>query len=146
METFTSVPFTADKYHGLSEVNGLAKFSGAGIVLEMEAKLFGLISDGVKEVRLPISEILDVRWKKGFMRRFAKIEIRAKSLAALAEFPTEGGKLILRIKREDFERARQAAERLERDINTYEAALPPTHTPVSVLFDESEDETKRLTD
>lgn len=146
MQTFNSVPFKADKYHGLSEVNGLAKFSGAGIVLEMEAKLFGLISDGVKEARLPISEILDIKFRKGFLKRFAKIEIRTRSLAAMADLPNEGGKVILKIKAEDHDRARKATERLQRDLLTYEADLPPTHTPVSVLFDPAEDETKKLPD
>ncbi len=144
MQTFTSVPFKAEKYHGLSEVNGMAKFSSAGIVLEFEAKLFGLISEGVKEARLPISEILDVKFKKGLFKRGAKIEVRAKSLAAISQLPNENGSLVLKIKRADFERAREAVVRLERDIATYEAEVPPTHTPVSVLFDPSEDETRKL--
>lgn len=144
MQSFTSVPFKADKYHGLSEVNGLAKFSSAGIVLEFESKIFGLISQGVEESRLSIGDILDVRFKKGVFKRGAKIEIRSRSLAAMAGLPNESGTLVLKIKAEDFERGRDAVERLKQDIQTYVAQVPPTHTPVSVLFDESEEETRKL--
>ncbi|MEQ1605481.1 MAG: hypothetical protein ABL999_11500 [Pyrinomonadaceae bacterium] len=144
MQSFTSVPFKAKTFHGLSDVNGLAKFSGAGIVLEFETKLFGLISNGVKEARIPIGEVMDIKFKKGVFKRGAKIEIRTKSLAAMANLPNEDGKLILKLKPEDFDRARDAVNRLIRDITTHEAALPPAHTPVSVLFDASEDETQEL--
>ena len=39
--SFTSVPFKTDS--GMSQINGVAKFSSAGVVLEFESKLFGLI-------------------------------------------------------------------------------------------------------
>lgn len=146
MQGFTSIPFTAEKHQGLSEIKGVAKFSGAGIILEFESKLFGLISDGVHEARLPIGEILDVKFKKGFLKRGAKVEIRARSLAAMAGIPNEGGKMTLKIGSDDFERAQAAVTQLDRDILTHQAALPPTHTPVSVLFDPGEEETKRLGD
>lgn len=144
MQNFTSVPFKAEKYHGLSEVNGLAKFSSAGIVLEFESKILGLISQGVEESRLSISDILDVKFKKGFFKRGAKIEIRTRSLAAIAGLPNESGRIVLKLKAEDFERGREAVERLNRDIQSHEAQIPPAHTPVSVLFDPGEDETRKL--
>ncbi|HVF45940.1 MAG TPA: hypothetical protein VNA17_00090 [Pyrinomonadaceae bacterium] len=48
MQSFTSVPFKAETNHGLSSVNGVAKFSSAGVVLEFESKLFGIIGGGVE--------------------------------------------------------------------------------------------------
>ena len=144
MQSFTSIPFKTESAHGLTSVNGVAKFSSAGIVLEFEAKLFGLISHGVKEARLAVAEILDVKFKKGIMRRSAKIEIRLKSFAKLAELPNNEGKIVLKISVDDFERARDAVEKLQRDMTEHTASLQPTHTPVSVLFDESEDDTKEL--
>jgi len=137
-QIFTSIPFKAEKHHGLSEVNGIAKFSSAGVVLEFESKLFGLISDGVREARVPIGEILDIKFKKGVFKRNAKIEIRTKSLAAMAGLPSDDGKLILKIKAEDFDRARDAVDELQRAMQADASSLPPTHTPLSVLFDESE--------
>ncbi len=142
--SFTSIPFKTESAHGLTSVNGVAKFSSAGIVLEFESKLFGLISNGVKEARLATDEILDVKFKKGILKRGAKIEIRAKSLAKLAELPYKDGKLTLKIQSEDFERARDAVAKLQKDIADEAASLPPYHTSVSSLFDGSEDDTKKL--
>ena len=144
MQSFISIPFKTKKNHGLSDVNGIAKFSGAGIVFEFEAKLFGLISDGVKEARLPIGEILDVKFRKGVFKRGAKIEIRGRSLTGMVGLPTEDGRLTLNLRPEDFDSAREAVDRITRDMTSHEVALPPTHTPVSVLFDPGEDETQEL--
>ena len=151
MQNFVSVPFTAQKHSGLSEVNGMAKFSRAGIVFEFESKLLGLISEGVKEARIPTAEILDVIFKKAILRRKAWIEIRTRSLAAMADVPNSDGKVSLRIKPVDFELAQNAVAKLQADLADFEldqtkqaSELPPTHTPVSVLFDASEDETQEL--
>ena len=143
MQSFTSVPFKTES--GLSSINGVAKFSGAGIVLEFESKLFGLISDGVKEVRLHLSEILDVKFRKGFFKYGAKIEIRTKTFLKLAELPSKEGKFTLKLVPEDFIRAREAVAQLQKDLTGHQQDLPPAHTPVSSLFeDETEEETKEL--
>jgi hypothetical protein len=139
---FTSIPFKTES--GLSSVNGLAKFSRAGIVFEFESKLFGMISAGVREVRLPLAEILDVKFRKGVFKRGAKIEIRTKSLAKLTELPNSDGKVTLKILSDDHERAREAVENLQKDLTQRTESLPPAHTPVSVLFDRGEDETDEL--
>lgn len=142
---FTSVPFKTETHHGLSSINGVAKFSTAGIVLEFESKLFGLIAGGVKEVRLPLAEILDVKFKKGLFKRGAKIEIRTTSFSKLAELPNNDGKLTLKLVADDFERAKNAVEKLQRDMTETAASLPPVQTPVSQLFeDETEEETSQL--
>jgi len=144
MQSFTSVPFKADKHQGLSEVNGVAKFSRAGIVLEFESKLLGLISTGVSEARIAVGDILDIKFKKGVFKRGAKIEIRTRSLSAMAGLPNDKGKLVLKLSSDDFERGRDAVAQLEKDMAQAAADVPPTHTPVSVLFDAGEDETQRL--
>ncbi len=144
MQSFTSIPFKSESAHGLTSVNGVAKFSSAGVVLEFESKLFGLISNGVKEARLATDEILDVKFKKGVLKRGAKVEIRVKSLAKLNELPYKDGKLTLKIQSDDFERARDAVAKLQKDMADEAASLPPYHTSVSSLFDGSEEETKKL--
>ena len=146
MQSFTSVPFKTETHHGLSSINGVAKFSSAGIVLEFESKLFGIIAGGVKEVRLAVAEILDVKFKKGLFKRGAKIEIRTTSFAKLAELPNNDGKLTLKLVADDFERAQSAVGKLQRDMTQTAASLPPVQTQVSELFedDETEIETKPL--
>src|SRR5688572_26659781 len=145
MQTFTSVPFKTESAHGLSQVNGVAKFSSAGIVLEFESKLFGIIGGGVKEARLAKDEILDVKFRKGVVKRGAKIEIRTKTFTKLAELPNSEGKLTLRLVRDDFERGQSAVEQLQKDLSQHAESLPPPRTPVSQLFEEEgEDETSQL--
>jgi hypothetical protein len=142
MTSFTSIPFKTES--GLSQIDGMSKFSSAGIVLEFESKLFGLIKSGVKEIRLPLAEILDVKFRKGFFRFFARIEIRLKNFALLSELPSKDGKITLKLVRDDFERAQEAVAKIQKDLTGQRESLPPAHTPVSVLFDDSEAETKEL--
>jgi hypothetical protein len=142
MQSFTTIPFKTES--GMSQINGVAKFSSAGIILEFESKLFGLISSGIKEARLAMEEILDVKFKKGVFKHGAKIEIRMKSLAKLSELPNKEGKVTLKLQADDFEAAKDAVARFQRDMKEHIESLPPAHTPVSVLFDESEDMTRDL--
>lgn len=140
---FTNVPFKTES--GLSSINGIAKFSPAGIVLEFESKLFGLLTDGVKEVRIPMSEILDIKFKKGFFKRGAKIEIRTKTFTKLAELPNKDGKLTLKLVADDWERGRASVEQLQQNMAENQKVLEQPSSPVSELFrDEHDFETKDL--
>lgn len=139
---FTSVPFKIDD--NLSKVAGVGKFSRAGIVLEFESKLFGLIKSGVKEVRIPLGEILDVRFRKGIFKRGAKIEIRLKSFGKMGEIPNRDGKIILKLARDDFERGEQAVSMLQNNLNERQESLPPPQMPVSRLFENESEETDKL--
>ncbi len=134
---FISVPFKTES--GLSQINGMGKFSPAGVVLEFESKLFGIIKDGVKEARIATDEILDVKFRKGFFKIGAKIEIRLKDFSKLSQLPNKDGKVTLKIKKDDYERAREAVAKLQKDLTDQRDSLPPARTPVSRLFDETED-------
>lgn len=146
MQGFITVPFKMDD--SMSAVAGIGKFSSAGIVLEYEGKLFNIIKKGVKEARISVDEILDIKFKKGLLKRSAKIEIRTKTFSKLAEVPNHEGKIILKIERDDIERAEEAVAKLQKDLDEYQENLPPTHTPVSRLFEDETDEgeTKNLND
>jgi hypothetical protein len=145
MQSFISVPFKTESAHGLSQVNGVAKFSPAGIVLEFESKLLGMIPAGVKEVRIPIGELLDLKFRKGLFRFGAKIEIRTSTFATLAELPNKNGKVTLKLIRGDFERGQQAVDQIQKELSGYASELPPSRTPVGQLFeDESEEVTEEL--
>ncbi len=140
---FISVPFKTES--GLSQIDGIGKFSSAGIVLEFESKLFGIIKNGVKESRIALDEILDVKFRKGFFKFAAKIEIRLKSFTQLSELPSKDGKIMLKIKREDFERAEEAVLKLQKSLTEHRESLRSAHMPVSRLFEETgELETKEL--
>ncbi|MBK9215176.1 MAG: hypothetical protein IPM59_06195 [Chloracidobacterium sp.] len=141
--SFTTVPFKAESEHGITHAHGMAKFSSAGIVLEFEAKILGLLSQGIKEIRLPILELLDVNFKKGLWRRSSKIVIRLRSITKLAGLPNSSGKIILKIAKDDFERASDAVERLQKEMAEQPViqAAPPRS-----LFDNTEDDTQELRD
>ena len=144
MQSFTSIPFKTES--GMSQINGVAKFSSAGVVLEFESKLFGLISSGVKEARLPVGEIHSIKFKKGVMRRGAKIEIRLNSFAKLTEVPNQEGKIVLKLFPDDYENARDAVSRLGKLMSEHTSSLPPPNPGLRSLFDNSEDETQELKD
>ena len=135
---FTSVPFKAES--GLSQIDGIGKFSPAGVVLEFESKLFGILKNGVKEAKIALDEILDVKFRKGFFRRGVKVEIRLKSFARLSELPNKDGKLVLKISADDFERAREAVERLNKVLTARRDAPPLERSPVSRIFEEYDEE------
>ncbi|MBS1793527.1 MAG: hypothetical protein JSS81_06715 [Acidobacteria bacterium] len=142
MQSFITVPFKTET--GFSQIEGIGKFSPAGVVLEFESKFLGLIKSGVKENRIALDELLDCRFRKGFLKFGAKIELRLKSLQRLSELPSHEGKIALKLRRDDFEIAREAVELVNKAIAARRENLPPVHTPVSSLFDESEAETKEL--
>ncbi len=137
---FISVPFKMKS--GVSQIDGIGKFSAAGIVLEYEGKIFGVIKSGIKESRLALDEILDVKFRKGIFRIGAKIEIRTKSFAKLSEVPNRNGKIILEISRDNFELAQNAVINLQKDLAARQAELPPPHTPVTRLFTEEDEADK----
>ncbi len=139
---YISVPFKAEK--GLSQINGIAKFSSAGIIFEFESKLLGLIGDEVKEVRVSVDEILDIRFRRGLLKFFAKIQMRLKNFTKLSQLPNEDGKIKLSIKREDFDLAERAVRTLEETmlgpemksiVEETKQELPPAQTSVNELFD-----------
>ncbi|HEX9960138.1 MAG TPA: hypothetical protein VGB00_04365 [Pyrinomonadaceae bacterium] len=139
---FISVPFKAASGNGMTEYNGIAKFSPAGIVFEFDSVLLGLIGGEVKEVQVALDEILDIRFREGIYRFFAQIQLRLKNFTKLSQLPNYSGKVKLKIKREDFELARAAVARLQKDLSGQHEFPPPA--PVGSLFDGSEDETKEL--
>ena len=143
-QNFISVPFKIDD--NFSQISGIGKFSSAGIVLEYEGKIFGIIKSGVKESKISTDEILDIKFKTNFLKRSGKIEIRTKTFSKLSEVPNRDGKITLKIERDDLQRAEEAVAKLQKDVTEQKENLPPTHTPVSRLFEDSEDEveTKEL--
>jgi hypothetical protein len=141
---FISVPFNAASGSGVTEYNGIAKFSPAGIVFEFDSVVFGLIGGEVKEVRVALDEILDIKFRKGIYKIFANIQLRLKNFAKLSELPNYSGKVKLKIKREDYELAQEAVAKLQKGLTEQREFLLPSSPSVSHLFDESEDETKDL--
>lgn len=139
---FTIVPFKVDDEHGISESVGLAKFSAAGIVLEFEKEYLGLVKPGgVREARIPLVEILDIEFGKGFLGAFGSISVRFRSLGLLEGLPTKKGKLKLKVARADRQAAIDSVEIMKQHLANLHEDPPPAS--VRQLFGD-EAETKRL--
>lgn len=100
---YIAVPFKAEGSEGFYEFRGIAKFSSAGIVIEYESKLLGLYGNEVKEVRLKLSDIIDIRFKKGLFKFFSSIHIRLDSVTKFGGLPNKGGRFKMKVKREDWD-------------------------------------------
>ena len=140
MQSFIQVPFKTES--GLTLVEGIAKFSPAGIVIEFESSFLGFIKTGVEENAIPLHKLFDVRFKKGFFRIGARIEIRLTSLAELSKLPNTKGMIALKIRRQDFDRAKEAVERLNRCLS--EAHSAPIPVSIAESFGDGEAETREL--
>ena len=143
-QAFTAIHFKAEGWPNYA--NGIAKFSAAGIILEFESKFLGIFSNGVKEIRVSLSDIHSVKFKGGFLKVGARIVLRLNSIAKSTKLPNDNGKIVLKIPREDAEQARVAIAKLDKDMREYSAQLPPPQASVSELFldETSEKDTQKL--
>ncbi len=148
---FISVPFKIEgENSGLTHAEGIAKFSAHGIVLEFETKFLGLMKTGFKDIRIPKNEIMDVKLVSGvfntkFERLFyTQLFIRLNNYQIMSEIPTKNGKIVMKIQRQDYDRAAAAVAALEEQSQLEESReeeLPPAG--VRTLFGD-EAETKEL--
>ena len=140
---FITIPFKIEGAHGgFSVVSGMAKISRAGVVLEFEAKVFGIMKTGIKEVRVHLKEIEDVKNKRRFFKY--TLEIWLNNFKTLREIPTKDGRIILQISKDDRPRADEAI-RILQSAKSESDALEILQTPVSRLFGDDE-EIKELND
>jgi len=140
---FITIPFKIEGAHGgFSVVSGMAKISRAGVVLEFEAKVFGIMKTGIKEVRVHLKEIEDVKNKRRFFKY--TLEIWLNNFKTLSEIPTKDGRIILQISKDDRPRADEAI-RILQSAKSESDALEILQTPVSRLFGDDE-EIKELND
>ena len=141
---FSTISFKIEGAHGgFSVVNGMAKVSRAGIVLEFEAKILGMMKTGIKEVRVRLNEIEEARLKKRLFK--STLEIWLNNFKTLSEIPNKDGRIILQISKDDRARAVEAIKLLQ-TAKSESAALEILRTPVSRLFDETDDEPEKLSD
>jgi len=148
---FISVPFKIEgESSGFTHAEGIAKFSSAGIVLEFETKFLGLMKTGYKDIRIPKSEIMDVKLVSGFFNTKLeqlftnKIILRLNNFLTMSEVPTTKGAIVMKIQRGDRERAEAAIAALASQPQLEESSeeeLPPAG--VRALFGDEAD-TKEL--
>jgi hypothetical protein len=78
--------------------------TGAGLTLEYQVRLLGLIGFGIREITVPFGEIAAVHLKKNFLQ--TRIVLQTRSLRTLDAVPgSRTGQLVLRVARRDRETA-----------------------------------------
>lgn len=105
---------------GFAETHGLMGLEKDMLTVEFETKdsLFGVIKSGIKRIKIPISELEAVYWKKKVFG--AALIIRARSLKAISSIPGNNkGEVHLKITRRDRDVAAQFASRLELRISEH---------------------------
>jgi hypothetical protein len=109
------VPFSIKKVHnGFSKLEGIARASETGLLLEYEVKILGLVKMQVRELNLPLSEIESIQLKKNWFT--TRLIIHTKSLRTLCTVPgSKHAQVILRIPRSN----RKKAERLVSMLGFY---------------------------
>jgi hypothetical protein len=121
------------------EVSGIAKVSAFELVLEYEAWQIGLPRSGVKEVRIPITELESVSLKDGWLK--TELLVKARSLSTLNGVPgSSRGQVPLRVPRKEREAARQAFAMLK--LNLAEAEIERLREESDRLANSSLAETK----
>jgi hypothetical protein len=116
-----SLPFSIHHtYQGLAIVNGVLQTSETDLIVEYETKdaVVGMVKSGIRQVRIPGSELSTVVLKAGWFR--TRLFIRTKGMAALAGVPgNEAGQVVLTIARKD----RKAAQALVSALLLYLSQL-----------------------
>ena len=102
-----TLPFKVpDLFAGFAEGKGLAKVNPSELVLEFVVKdtVLQVFKSGVKEIRIPRSEVDVVRFKRGWFG--GKVHIRVKSMKWLADLPScDNGEVVLHVARRDRDQA-----------------------------------------
>jgi hypothetical protein len=148
---FVSIPFEVEGDNSFMRAKGIAKFSSAGIVFECETSFLGFVKTGFRDLRIPKSEVADIKIIHGFFNSnfekffHTRIHIRLHSFEIMSEFPTKNGRIIMKINRRDRDLADLAVAALDDQPPELEGRaqdqLPPAG--VRALFGDEAD-TKEL--
>jgi hypothetical protein len=119
---FFSLPFTIPGvYEGLASAHGVAHPTREGLTLEFQVKdgFVGMVKSRIKEVAIPLQEIVSIELKDGWFRK--RLFIRARSLATLTRIPGhESGQIVLKIARKDLPMARELVSVLRLSLSEKE--------------------------
>jgi hypothetical protein len=139
-----AIPFHFDTHGGFGEVQGLARIDELGLELQFSTRdaVFGVIKTEQKSLRVPMEQLLSVRFSAGFFWLMPSIQLRVRDLSVLKDLPESGeGRVNLRVRFRDRHDARAFAKDLEsmrahvrilqldRALDRMTAPLPPVAPP-----------------
>lgn len=94
-----SVPFaTGDVHGGFSEGRGQIRVDGDEVVIEVQVKVFGMFEREAQTYRLELTDLEEVRHKRGLFSD--KVTIRTRPMSLIARVPgANDGALLLKVGR-----------------------------------------------
>jgi len=108
-----SIPFSIAAYDGFASVEGLMSFDDLSLTLEFELKdsVVGLLKSDVKNVQIPVEEIVSIELHKGWFR--TRLAIQASTLNATKGIPESSqGRVTLSIARSHRDAVEQLVSRV----------------------------------
>lgn len=139
-----AIPFHFDTHGGFGEVQGLARLDELGLELQFSTRdaVFGVIKTEQKSLRIPMEQLLSVRFSAGFLWLMPSVQLRVRDLSVLKDLPESGeGRVNLRVRFRDRHDARAFAKDLEqmrahvrilqldRALDRMTSPLPPVAPP-----------------
>jgi hypothetical protein len=127
-----AVPFSIESVYGLARVSGLIRFQEDSLFLEFQSKdaVFGVVKSGLKEIRLPLADVPDVEFQRGWIE--SHLRLRVRRMALLSDLPgAEPGEAVLKVARRHRDAASELASRVLLRLSEMrlEAADPTQRAP-----------------
>ena len=114
------VPFSINElYAGFAKASGCIRFDGQNVTLEFQVKddVVGYVSSGVKNVSIPLSEIVSLQLIQSWFGLTNNIEIMTDQLSTLEHVPrSEQGRATLQIARRDLPLAQRFVTAVQREM------------------------------
>ena len=91
MNLSSTLPIRSDIYDGLGILEGLVQATESHLVVEFQTSdgLLGIVKSQPKRLEIPIAAIASIRYCKGFMWLFPRIEIELMDFELLSRFPVK---------------------------------------------------------
>jgi hypothetical protein len=116
-----SIPFSIPNvYEGFAETEGLIRFEKDVLILEYQTKdsIVGVLKSGLKEVRIPLSELDSINFEKKLFK--TQLTVRARKMSTFADIPAnKQGEATLRFIRKNRDAAEELASNLALRISEY---------------------------
>ena len=108
-----SVPFSiSDAHHGLSEMRGVVYIDGEEVVVEMQVKLFNLFKRPAQAFRFDVTDLDEVRHRRGVFSD--SVTLRTRPMEIAAQIPgSADGTLSLKVRRRDRRAVDALLDRLD---------------------------------
>jgi len=106
------IPFTIenDSHLGLSEVQGMLFSDGSNLIIEFRLAdtVIGVMKTEAKQVSIPLSDVLSLRYAKKYFGLVSEITLRTRSIKSFAELPdAKLGTVVMKVRRPDRSDAEQ---------------------------------------